>query len=262
MSPGGLLAAHALSRLPRARLASPLTTAFTFPPPENGESDEEDPDASPLRRPRRTSYGGDERLVCRKCNTIYEDDEDDLIICDVCRTAFHAGCEEPELDWMPTKAFCSPQCFEVYKLSPPGVRIFQDFTMLGTGHLRRLDASFANKVLPQVQPRVAKPGRLDREDRQVVPAFPYVIGDCVSLRATPTLDDPRSEWPAVIRHIFYHRTGLPLFYVTWLEPIEEDTYFYPQPSQGMSCHHFRAPNLCSFLLLLLCSSRDSRSYSP
>lgn len=228
MSPGGLLAAQALTRLPRARLTSPLST-FTFPPPDPAESDEEDQD-SPLRRVRRHSTA-DPKSVCRKCNTIYEDDEDDLIVCDICRTAFHAGCEEPELDWMPTKAFCSQHCFEAYKQSPAGVRVFQDFTMLGTGHLRRIDASFATSQLPSIRQRHLF-GRLSREERQYVPGFPYAVGDCVSLRASPSMDDPRTEWPAVIRHIFYHRSGEPLFYVTWLEPIEEDTYYFPQPSSS------------------------------
>jgi hypothetical protein len=32
-------------------------------------------------------------------------------------------------------------------------------------------------------------------------------GQCISMRAEPHVDDPRTEWPAVVRHVYHHRSG-------------------------------------------------------
>lgn len=51
------------------------------------------------------------------------------------------------------------------------------------------------------------------------------IGDVVSLRARPTDDDPRSEWPAVVRRVVFLRSGEPALFVNWLVAKGRDTYF-------------------------------------
>lgn len=215
MSPGGLRAADALSALPRAVLTSPLIN------PRAWWSAVDD-----------MTYDGP---ICQTCQTAYEDDEEDLLLCSVCRTAFHASCEEPELDWMPTKAFCSRRCFEQYKQGAEGRRVFSDFTMLGTGHLRRLDASFTNNQLLALRAApgaraAATPGLAAGEVKVEVPPAPFQVGECVNLRATPTRADPRTEWPAVVRHVYRHRTGHPMIFVTWLVPISADTQYLPVPA--------------------------------
>ncbi len=58
------------------------------------------------------------------------------------------------------------------------------------------------------------------------------VGQCVSLRAEPRADDPRTEWPAVIRHIYFHRNGYPKFLVTWLDPTFSDRVPYAQFPAG------------------------------
>lgn len=50
-------------------------------------------------------------------------------------------------------------------------------------------------------------------------------GDVVSLRSRPTAADPRVEWLAVVRTVAYLRSGEPAIFVTWLTPIDRDTYF-------------------------------------
>ena len=38
--------------------------------------------------------------------------------------------------------------------------------------------------------------------------------------------------PAVIRHVFYHRSGYPLFFVTWLEPVSPSRSDYAPLTAG------------------------------
>ena len=78
-------------------------------------------------------------------------DEYDLIRCDICGTCFHGSCENPPLTWIPTKAFCSPGCFERYQSAAEGKRVFSEFHMLGSGYLRRIDSGLEPEQLPTAQ---------------------------------------------------------------------------------------------------------------
>ena len=51
------------------------------------------------------------------------------------------------------------------------------------------------------------------------------VGACVNLRAVPTREDPRSQWPAVVRQLAFSRSGQPIFFVCWLDPIGRDPQF-------------------------------------
>jgi hypothetical protein len=155
---------------------------------------------------------------CRKCQILYENDVEDLLTCQVCSLVFHAGCEEPTLTWSPTEVFCSQFCFEEFKVSPKGVELFAANCMLTSGHLRKYSESMTDRQITAAVESESKPlPALYVED---TPSEVYLEpGQCVSLRAEPREDDPRTEWPAVIRAVYFHYTGHPLVFVTWLEPV-------------------------------------------
>lgn len=48
------------------------------------------------------------------------------------------------------------------------------------------------------------------------------MGDAVSLRAEPSTDDLRPERPAVVRKVFFHRSGIPQLFVTWLRKVRTE----------------------------------------
>lgn len=158
---------------------------------------------------------------CRKCQISFSDDQDDLLSCVTCKVLFHAGCEEPELDWSPTEAFCCPVCFEAFLLTTRGKHMFTEHALLGSGHLRRFTDCFTNRDMPYPSRGAAKWPGVDRvwEEPFTVAEFPLKVGQCVALRAEPRANDPRMEWPAVIRHVYFHRSGYPMFLVAWLEPV-------------------------------------------
>eukprot|EP00730_Choanoeca_flexa_P019995 TRINITY_DN9775_c0_g1_i3.p1 TRINITY_DN9775_c0_g1~~TRINITY_DN9775_c0_g1_i3.p1 ORF type:complete len:802 (+),score=150.82 TRINITY_DN9775_c0_g1_i3:461-2866(+) len=176
-----------------------------------------------VRKGRRPSQSRPASVIdesrCRKCGY---NDEFDLIRCDICGAGFHGSCENPPLTWMPTKAFCSGSCFARYQSSAEGQRVFREFYMLGTGYLRRYDSGLAQTDLPKAsqdyQPRL-------REEPVMVEQSPVDIGQVVSLRAQPSREDPRSEWPAVVRYVHFHRSEHPVLHVSWLEPKGKDSYF-------------------------------------
>jgi hypothetical protein len=115
-------------------------------------------------------------------------------------------------------AFCSPLCFQTFVETPVGRDLFTKNALLASGHLRAFSSCLAPRALPY--PSLAAPLAPWplREDAAPVAQLRLVVGQCVALRATPRPGDARTEWPAVIRHIAYHRSGTPVFFVTWLEP--------------------------------------------
>ncbi len=142
--------ARAAGTVPAAAPAS----FFTFIAPSSGAVDEE---SHELAQALSCMQGGNvpvaapqERPFCRKCRTSYEDDQDDLISCSMCSTVFHGACEEPSLDWLPTKAFCSPACFDRFKASDAGQRLFRRNILLESGHLRPTANCLAEEALPQL----------------------------------------------------------------------------------------------------------------
>lgn len=169
---------------------------------------------------------------CRKCQVQYENDEDDLIVCTYCSLVFHGGCETPVLDWSPSESFCSVICFEKFKNTSEGIELFKRNMVLSTGHLRKYSACFTNQSCDAAMKKPTMQFR-GRDAPYTIPSFQLNLapGQCVSLRAEPHADDPRIEWPAIIRHVFYHRSGYPLFFVTWLEPINPTKRMYaPLPA--------------------------------
>eukprot|EP00045_Choanoeca_perplexa_P011858 m.127125 g.127125 ORF g.127125 m.127125 type:complete len:814 (-) comp15793_c0_seq1:86-2527(-) len=255
MSPTVVRAAQALAVLPDAArmspLRSPLAALYQRPVQHVGRrasplmhqqhqlasSETPEPDESSLNRSwgsaHRTVYGvrkgrrpsqsrpssavDDGR--CRKCGHA---DEYDLIRCDICNTCFHGSCETPPLAWMPTKAFCSTACFDRYHASAEGRRVLSEFHMLGSGYLRRTDSGLTPEQLPKANPNYQP---VLRETPLPIEQCPVDIGQVISLRANPTREDARSEWPAVVRYVHFHRSAEPVMHVTWLEPKDKDTYF-------------------------------------
>ena len=192
-----------------------------------------------MHRHRGIHIEGDfDPMKCRKCQEVFENDKDDLLECSVCSLVFHGGCEEPPLKWSPTHVFCSPYCFETFEATPQGQQLFVENMMLMTGHLRKFTECMTNS---DVERAVALP---PVPARQGIPlwtgASPYEVrlepGQCVSLRAQPRPDDPRIEWPAIIRHIYYHRSGVPMVIVTWMEPLkfDSDHFSYLPGGRGAS----------------------------
>mmetsp|Transcript_31503 Transcript_31503/g.94640 ORF Transcript_31503/g.94640 Transcript_31503/m.94640 type:complete len:1713 (-) Transcript_31503:384-5522(-) len=172
---------------------------------------------------------------CRKCQISDENDMEDLIVCSVCSMAFHAGCEEPPMDWTPSEAFCSIICFENFKVSAAGIELFKMNMMLTKGHLREYVNCFNNETVDEaVTQSAVDPPFPAGELMQIQSAEWLRPGQCISLRAEPHVDDPRTEWPAVVRHVFHHRSGNPLFYVTWLDPIRPDKSYYHEMPGGIA----------------------------
>jgi hypothetical protein len=162
-----------------------------------------------------------DRAKCRKCQISFKDDKDDLLCCVTCQIFFHAGCEEPEIDWKPTEAFCSPICFEQFLQTPRGHKLFTENALLSSGHLRKFADCFTNQNLPAASQVLPPPPLVPlREKAQTIPQLSLAVGQCVSLRASPCAADPRLEWPAVVRQIAYHRSGYPIFFVTWLDAVD------------------------------------------
>eukprot|EP00049_Salpingoeca_infusionum_P019219 m.360861 g.360861 ORF g.360861 m.360861 type:complete len:755 (-) comp19212_c0_seq1:506-2770(-) len=150
----------------------------------------------------------------QKCCRCGGADDVDLIECATCGTWFHAGCEKPPLDWVPTKAFCSSTCFDVYKCSDAGKRLFSEYYMMATGYFRRHDSYFTPDQLPMPYLHAAAPLREDPTPPQMMQ---FNIGQVVSFAAHPTKANPRTEWLAVIRAPYMDNYGRMMYYVNWLK---------------------------------------------
>eukprot|EP00039_Didymoeca_costata_P020493 m.341430 g.341430 ORF g.341430 m.341430 type:complete len:1703 (+) comp20106_c0_seq1:375-5483(+) len=190
--------------------------------------------------------GDFDRDKCRKCQINFDNDEDDLLQCQVCSAVFHAGCEEPPLKWSPTEVFCSPFCFEAFESGPSGRALFSENAMLASGHLRKYSECLANEDVDGILSKSKLEPERTWAQPFTIPELDLEIGQCVSLRAEPRSDDPRLEWPAIIRKIFYHRSGYPLFFVTWLDPINPDKKQYAEvpggAAQTVPCHSPSCPS--------------------
>lgn len=200
---------------------------------DDGEEEEPIVDKFLLRKYRVRNF---DQEKCRKCQINFDNDDDDLLRCEMCPVVFHAGCEEPALTWSPTEVFCSQFCYERFITTPRGIEMLRENYMLASGHLKKYSECLSNDGIDSALTK--PPMRLQQGLKLFEPApiteLRLEPGQCVSLRAEPHVNDPRVDWPAVIRHVWYHKSGAPLFYCTWLEPTNPDKSSYAPLPGGMA----------------------------